>query len=429
MTKEQKEKKLAMEAELHRLLPQSPDAERGVLSSLLQSPREIGCMCAERHITEADFHLPAHAIIYRILIKAWADGDPMDFITLTQTLRDSNQLEAIGGPGYVSEVFDFVPTAARAGHYVEILEEKAALRRLIRVCDQFKSRGFEDQTDVANLILAAQQEIGAVGIRGSVEQKTFKALLMETVESIERGDDAQADILSGIQALDEIVRMRRGNFIVIGGEAKSGKTALAGNILTNAAVRQSKRVAVFSLEMTSTELIKRCISSEGRVNVAMMGRSPNEYEVQGVTRGVTALHTADIELICDTYDLGSIVARARQLHAKRPLDLIILDYLQLVEFSTGRRGETRQEIVAQISRTCKRMAGELHCVVVGLSQLNDDGKLRESRAIGQDANAFIAVEKEEDGGRALHVVAQRSGASGVRAVVQWLPQFTRFQDK
>jgi replicative DNA helicase len=386
-------------------------------------------MCAERHITERDFYLPAHATVYRCLFNAWSAGDPIDFITITQSLRDSHELEGCGGAGYVTELFTFLPTAANAAEYLEILEEKSALRRLITVCEDYRRRGYEHLYDVPNLILAAQQDIAAVTIRGAVEQKPFRTLLMETVDSIERGDDATADILSGIQSLDALVRMRRGNFIVIAGETKSGKTALAGNILANAAVRQEKRAVVFSLEMTATELIKRCISSEGRVNVAMMGRQPSSHEIGGVQRAVVALSTADIELVCDTYDLGSIIARARQLHAKRPLDLIVLDYLQLVEFSTGRRGETRQEIVAQISGTCKRLAGELNCVFIGLSQLNDDGKLRESRAIGQDANAVISVDKEEDGGRVLRVVAQRNGASGVEAAVQWIPNYTKFEDR
>lgn len=415
--------------EINRLLPQSEEAERGLLSSFLLAPREVGGMCAERHITAADFHLKKHATIYRHLAKAWAGGESMDGITLTESLRNDHELEDAGGVVYVTEVSTYWPTAANAGRYIEILEEKAALRRLIATCEEFKTRGYDEQADVPNLILAAQQALAAIAIRGAAEQKSFRTLLMETVDSIERGDDATADILSGIESLDAKVRMRRGNFIVIGGEAKSGKTALAGNILANAAVRQEKRVAVFSLEMTATELIKRCISSEGRVNVAMMGRTPSAHEIGGVTRAVVALQNCDIEIVADTCDFGSIVARARQLHAKRPLDLVVLDYLQLAEFSTGRKGETRQEIVAQISRTCKRLAVELDCVFIALSQLNDDGKLRESRAIGQDANAVIAVEKEEDGGRTLRIVAQRNGESGVNAAVQWIPNFTRFESR
>lgn len=118
----------------------------------------------------------------------------------------------------------------------------------------------------------------------------------------------------------------------------------------------------------------------------------------------------------------------RQWHARRPLDLIILDSIQLVEHSTGRKGETRQEIVAQISRTCKRLAGELNCVVIGLSQVNDEGKLRESRAIGQDANAILSVEINADGSRSIRVVAQRNGPSNISVEVKWLAEYCRFED-
>jgi replicative DNA helicase len=114
------------------------------------------------------------------------------------------------------------------------------------------------------------------------------------------------------------------------------------------------------------------------------------------------------------------------MHKEKPLDLIVLDYIQLIDASGQRKSETRQEAVAQVSRSAKRLAAELNCVVIGLSQLNDDGKLRESRAIGQDANAIIAVESPKDGGRVLRVVAQRSGASGVECAVDWMPSLTKF---
>ena len=137
--------------------------------------------------------------------------------------------------------------------------------------------------------------------------------------------------------------------------------------------------------------------------------------------------TERMHVVCDCYDLPSITATVRQLHAAHPLDIVVIDYLQLVDAASGRKGETRQEQVAQVSRTCKRLAGELNCVVIGLSQLNDDGKLRESRAIGQDANAIIGVDtKDSDGGKL--VIIQRSGASGVTAAVEWHPQFTLFSD-
>lgn len=414
--------------ELQQLLPSAPDAERALLSSFLIAPREVGNLCAERHIGEADFHIPANATIYRHLHKAWSESRSLDLITLTNAVRDAGELDECGGAANLSELGNY-PTAAMAGEYIEILSSKTTLRRIHLCCAQFARQAVSGSEDAANLLLSAQTALAGISVRGPVAQKSFRAVLMETVDSIERGDDAAAHIESGIASLDELVRMRRGNFIVIGGEAKSGKTALAGGILAHAAIRQERRCAMFSLEMSAVELVKRCIASEGRVNVAMMGRTPAEHEVAGVHRGVAALANADIELVCDTYELGQIVARARQLHAKKPLDLIVLDYLQLVEFSTGRKGETRQEIVAQISRTCKRMAGEMDCVVVGLSQLNDDGKLRESRAIGQDANAVIAVEKDDNGGRTLRIAAQRNGASGVTAAVQWLPQFTKFQDR
>lgn len=410
--------------------PKDTEAERALLSAFLTDPRQVGNVCAERRVTTEDFFTPAHATIYGALYRMWADGEAIDFVTLGDSLQKTGDLSSIGGRSYIVETSNYAPVPSMAGNYAEILREKTLLRRLWRVCSQFSTQALQNPPSAPDLLIAAQNALAGICANTSGEPRTFQSRLHEALDSIERGDDATPDISSGLAGLDKLLKMRNGNFIVIAGEAKSGKTALAGTILTNAATRQAKRCVAFSLEMTSVEMIKRMISCAGRVNVSMIGRQPTEYDLQGVQRGATALDSKDIEIEDDCYDLGAIVARLRQLHAKRPVNLVVLDYLQLVEFSTGRKGETRQEIVAQISRTCKRLAGELQCVFLGLSQLNDDGKLRESRAIGQDANAIVAVQKDEDGGRTIRVVAQRSGESGVDAQdVQWLPQYTKFEDK
>lgn len=413
--------------DIHRLLPQASDAERGLLSSLFLAPLEIGAMCAEKAVRAEWMHLPAHAQIFTVSMELWEKNQPFDFITITQLFRDRGQLDQVGGGAYITELFTF-PTAANALSYIEILQEKFTLREIIKVCTEYAARSYDEQDDVPALLAGVEAKIMAIGQRKTSSKRPFSQILMEAIESIEKGEDATADTFSGLDELDRIVRMRRGNFIVISGEAKSGKTALAGTIATNAA-RNEQRVVIVSLEMNDVEMVKRMIANAGRVNVSLIGRQPSEYDIQGVTRGAKALQHADVEIISDTFDLGGIVARLRQLHARKPLDLVVLDYIQLVEHSTGRKGETRQEIVAQISRTCKRVAGELNCVLVGLSQLNEEGKLRESRAIGQDANAIIAVEKDDKGGRAIRVVAQRNGESNVTADVQWLPQFTKFENK
>lgn len=414
-----------MTSDLHQLLPASPEAEIGLLGSYFRVPKETGALCAQRRATPEDFHIPHHAALFAVMSELWAENAPrIDFVSVSQRLRD----RGTWGPEYGIAMSDMVtfPTGLQAGYYLDVVLEKSALRKLIAACDRHRAAAMQP-TQGASVIAAAQAEIGSITLGAPPVRSTVRQLLMEVVEDLEARRD-QPDILSGIESFDNLVKMKAGNFIVIAGEAKSGKTAFAGTIACNAAIRQAKRTVIFSLEMTAKELIRRFVCSEGRINMELMGFPPSDRDFECITRGNKAVSIANLEVIADCYDLGSIIATARQLHAHEPIALLVVDYIQLVEASTGRKGETRQEIVAQISRSLKRLAGELGCVVIGLSQLNDDGKLRESRAIGQDANAIVAVEKTDEGGRRLFVAAQRSGPSGEAADVRWLPQYTRFEE-
>src|SRR5438046_3129204 len=146
------QRKITYLPDTHRLLPQSPDAERGVLSSFLLAPREVGGMCAEKQIKKEHFFIPAHADIYATLLELWDANKPIDFITLTQVLRDRSNLDKVGGAAFVTELFTFLPTAANAGYYIEILQEKYTLREIIKVCTEYAARGYDEQDDVPNLL-------------------------------------------------------------------------------------------------------------------------------------------------------------------------------------------------------------------------------------------------------------------------------------
>ena len=143
----------------HRLLPQSPDAEKGVLSSFLIAPRDIGGLCAEKQITKEHFFIPSHAIIYEQLLGMWDRNEPIDFITLTQVLKDKGQLDQCGGAAFVTELFTFLPTAANAPYYVEIVQEKFTLREIIKVCTEFAGRSYDEQDDVPNLLDKVESEV------------------------------------------------------------------------------------------------------------------------------------------------------------------------------------------------------------------------------------------------------------------------------
>lgn len=415
--------------DIHRLLPQAPDAERGVLSSFMLAPSQIGGICVEKGISEDHFHIPAHATIYELLRELYLANEPIDFITVTQILRDRGQLDRVGGAAFITELFTFLPTAANAGYYIEILQEKFTLRGIVMVCTEYAARAYDEQDDVAGLLAKAQGAIMALSREKQVENVPFQTVVMEAVQSIENGDEAKADVLSGIHTLDSIVKMRNGNLIVIGGAAKRGKTTLGGTIVANAAVHQRKRVAVFGLEMMNIEMAKRLIATEGYVNVSAIGNDPTPEEFDRVVKAATSLIHSDIEAIDDISDWQSLATRARKLHLKRPLNLIMVDYLQLIEWAGEKsRNDTEEAVINKVGRGCKNLATELGCVIIALSQLNENGSLRGSRSIGMHANAVIAVEEPESGGRVIRVVGQRNGQSNQVAPALWLPQFTRFDN-
>jgi replicative DNA helicase len=412
--------------DIHRLLPQAPDAERGVLSSFLLSPRFVGDLCVEKDITKEHFHYPAHATVYGVMIEFYRENEPLDGIILTQHLRDAGNLDTVGGAHFITELFNHLPTAANAGHYLEIIQEKYDLRELIKVCTEYAARAYDEQGDPQSLLSKAQAATMGLSKATKKKRRPFKELIMDAIRNIESGDDAIADILSGLTDLDRVVKMRRGNMIVIGGTAKSGKTTLAGTIAVNAAIHQKKRVVLVSLEMTDMEMIKRMLAAAGRVNVSKLTNESPDADLAKLITGASRLGECDVEIVSDVYELAAIVTECRKMQIERPIDLIVIDYIQLVDWSTGRREETREQIVGAISNKCKKLAGELNCVLVGLSQLNEGGKLRDSRAIGMDANAILSVDEDAELGRKIRVVAQRSGESNVDINAVWLPKYTLF---
>ena len=415
--------------ESHRLLPSCEDAEKGLLSLMLAHPSRTGAICLERKLLTENLHSPIHRDIYRLLIGAWVAGTPHDLITLTDAMSESGHLHKVGGAAYLTEIYMTSIMPSMIGAYIDLIIRDSARREILRICADTTERANDDNEDAQEVLTAMQSQVAALTIEPPTKRETFREILLKTLEGIETGDRRKADVQSGIDSLDAVVRMQRGNMIVIAGEAKSGKTALAVTVMIHALLQQGLRCAMVSLEMTAEEITQRMIASIARQNLSIVTTPPTEDQLLRIGRASSALISCigRVELVTDVYELHPILAACRAMHKEKPLDLIVLDYIQLIDASGQRKSETRQEAVAQVSRSAKRLAAELNCVVIGLSQLNDDGKLRESRAIGQDANAIIAVEPQKDGGRIIRVIAQRSGASGVECAVDWIPSTTTFQ--
>ncbi len=447
--------------DIHRLLPQSPDAEQGVLSSFLLAPREVGGLCAEKQVKSEHFHLPAHAQIYATLLELWDANKPIDFITLTQVLRDRAQLDQVGGAAFITQLFTFLPTAANAGYYLDILQEKFTLREIIKVCTEYAARSYDEQDDVPNLLNDVEQKVFAIAQdRFKDKAINMKQMVMAAIGSIEELYDRKGAITGLATGFSELDRMTDGlhgaEMIVIAARPSMGKTALAMNIAEHVAVHLNKPVAIFSLEMSAQQLVQRTLCSMARVNLGQV-RNGFLTDRDFPALQVAASRLAEAKIFIDDTSGLSILelrAKARRLKSKEGIEAIFIDYLQLLRSTSRRAQDNRQLEIAEISSGLKAIAKELNIPVVVLAQLNrnpegrtGDAKgrprlsdLRESGSIEQDADlvgllvreeyyADTEEDKKEAEGKATLIIAkQRNGPVG-DVPLTFLKEFTRFENR
>src|SRR5438045_3501318 len=443
--------------DIHRTPPHSVEAEQGVLGSMLLSPRQAIGECVEK-INEEYFYIPAHQTIYTVLVELWNARQAIDFITFTQVLRDRNLLEGVGGAAFVTSLFTFVPTAANVGYYLEIVRDKYILREIIAAATESVRRAYEEQDEVNNLLDEVEQRIFAVGEdRFKGQMLSMKDQVMEAIESIEKLYERKGGITGISTGFVEFDRMTSGmhgaEMIVIAARPSMGKTALVMNIAEHVAVQEKLSVGVFSLEMSSQQLVQRLLCSRARVNLQKVRDGfLAERDFPSLTAAASKLAEAQI-FIDDSASLSilELRAKARRLKAQKDIKLIVVDYLQLLRSTTRRAQDNRQLEISEISAGLKGLAKELKVPVLVLAQLNRQpeartgGKprlsdLRESGSIEQDADLVGLLvrpeiyEEDEDaraekaGEAELIIAKQRNGPVGEIALT-FLKEFTRFEDR
>ncbi|MEY5011253.1 MAG: Replicative helicase [Verrucomicrobiota bacterium] len=447
--------------EVHRMLPQAPDAEQGVLSSFLLAPRDVGGLCAEKQIRAEHFHIPAHATIYTVLLELWDANKPIDFITLTQVLRDRALLDQVGGPGFITSLFTFLPTAANATYYIEILEEKFTLREIIRVCTEYAARSYDEQGDVPNLLNDVEQKIFAIAQdRFKDRTNSLKSMVVKAISSIQELYDRRGSISGLPTGFADFDRMTDGlhgaEMFIIAARPSMGKTAFAMNIAEFVAIEHKRAVAVFSLEMSADQLVQRLLCSRARVSLSKIRDGfLSDRDFPALQSAASKLSTAQI-LIDDTSGLSilELRAKARRMKSQHDIAAIFIDYLQLLRSTSRRAQDNRQIEIAEISSGLKALAKELNIPVVVLAQLNrnpeqrsGDSKgrprlsdLRESGSIEQDADIVGLLvreeyyaenddERKESEGKATLIIAkQRNGPVG-DIPLTFLKEFTRFETR
>jgi replicative DNA helicase len=445
----------------HRMLPQSPEAELGVLSSYLLAPREVGGICAEKRVSPEHFHVPAHAVLFELLEGMWNGNQPIDFITVTQSLRDRQLLEQVGGPSFITHLFTYLPTAANVSYYLDAVIDKHTLRRIIRVCTEFAARSYEEQGAVQTLLDEVEAKVYDIA-KGQFQENTFvlKDTVMEAIGAVQTLFERRGGISglsTGFAKLDEMTDGLHGaEMFVIAARPSMGKTAFAMNIAEHMAVQLNKPVAVFSLEMSAMQLIQRLLCSMARIDLSRLRKGfLSDRDFPALT-GAGAKITQSKLFIDDTAGLSilELRAKARRLKSQHDIQAIFIDYLQLLKSTTRRAQDNRQIEIAEISSGLKALAKELNIPVIVLAQLNRNPEsrtgeskgrprlsdLRESGSIEQDADCvglLVREEyyadsdeaKQESVGKATLIIAkQRNGPVG-DVPLTFRKEFTRFEDR
>lgn len=434
-----------------RIPPQNVEAEQSVLGTILLSDHSLSTVL-ELIISE-DFYKDSHKLIFEAMIILFEKNEPQDIITLSNLLKDRNQLEDAGGIGYLATLTSIVPVTSNLLYYAKIIRQKAVLRNLISVNTEIASRCFEEQGDIDSLVDDAEQAI--FEIARSKSDQSFTSLkriipgAFEAVEQLSQRKEMITGVPTGFTELDKMTAgLQPSDLIILAGRPSMGKTAFAMNIAQNASVIDKIGVAIFSLEMSKEQLALRLLCSAGHVDSQRVrtGRLQDD-DWPKLTRAVGMLEESPM-WIDDTAAISVLEMRAkvRRLSAQFPLGLIIVDYLQLMR---GRgKIENRTQEISEISRSLKAMAKELKVPVIALSQLNRSlenrtdkrpmmSDLRESGAIEQDADVICFIYRDEVYNKAednpqkgiteIIVGKQRNGPTGT-VKLTFIREFTMFEN-
>lgn len=409
-------------------MPRSLDAEKGALASMLLDPK-VAISESVSTIRPEYFCTPANVVIYGALVEMWTEGLPIDLITLTQFLSDRGILESVGGAAYVTELFVFIPTAANVQYYLEILTDKFTLRQIIAVCAEATKKCYLEQEDVPMLLCEVKDNVAAIMTEQTKQRKSISELVSEKITRMELGQD-DLDILHiGLEKLDHGSPLHKGDMPILSGEAKSGKTIFALSIAKNVAAR-GVGVGFFSLESTVHEAVDRLLAGVARIPMTKLGNAVNltPGELDVTTRAASTLSLLPIYLYDDVFDLHHVIAEARRLKAQRNIGLLIVDYAQLVRTKI-QKDRNREQEVASISRALRLLSLQLKVPLILLSQLNEENRSRESRALEQDCTAhwMITKIKDEPNLRDIQIPYQRNGESGIFARVTFLGHIGRVE--
>ncbi|HWT93604.1 MAG TPA: replicative DNA helicase [Solirubrobacteraceae bacterium] len=416
--------------------PHSIEAEQSVLGAILLSERALYALVIEEGLKADDFYRRKHQVVYEAMLKLYGESEPIDVITVTEELKLRGTLEEAGGQSGVDALAAAVPAAGNARHYARIVREHALMRRLITTTYEIQASVAEHGGDARSLV--EQAERAMLEVAHDDRQKDFRSIeevLHDEIDKMHRLSIEHTSLTgtpSGFKDLDEVTGgFQPGNLVILAARPSMGKSALVCNIAENASIDGKAPVAIFSLEMSETELAQRFVASQARIKGDELRRGRvAEHKWPKIMEASQRLAKAPM-FIDDSSDIGllEIRAKCRRLHQQHGLGLIIIDYIQLMRADGS--SDNRVEQIGAMSRGLKILARELQCPVIALSQLNRGveqrtdkrpvlSDLRESGSIEQDADLVMFIyrdeyydrESEREGEADIIIAKHRNGSIG-----------------
>ncbi|MDD6154218.1 MAG: replicative DNA helicase [Eubacteriales bacterium] len=430
--------------------PNSPEAEKSALGAALQSKDALADIV--EIVKEEDFYNAANKDIFAVMRKMFRENKPVDIVTLSDELKKVKKLEAVGGRSYVAALTADIPSIVNAAEYAKIVAEKSSLRKLILTSDEVKTSCFSNDKDATAILDFAEKKIFAISQeRQSNDYTRLSEIIKTNIDDIDKAIENRGKLMgvpTGFIELDRILGgLQKSDLVIVAARPAMGKTAFALNIAANAAIKGGAHVLIFSLEMSKEQLSQRLLSMEARVEMESIKKG--KVEAEDWNRIMVAsdnLYEADIN-IDDTADLSvfEIKNKCRRMKTEEGLDLIVIDYLQLMH-GEGRI-ESRTQEISSLTRDLKLLAKELNCPVIVLSQLSRAPEarpnhrpmladLRESGSIEQDADIVMFLYRddyynensENPGVCEVNIAKHRSGPTGT-VDLTWVARYTKFADR
>ncbi len=435
--------------EIQRAMPFSNEAEQSVLGAMFLDKDCIPDVMAR--VKSDDFYIERHSMLFGTLTELYNMGKPIDLITIEEQLTLMGILDKIGGIKFVVDIANSVPSTESVIYYADIVKNKSVLRKLIKLSSSVENICYRGDDETDSILAKAQQGIIEITqdriSKGLVHINRYINESIDLIDQNSKKDDSMTGMPTGFADIDKkTAGLHPAEFIILAGRPGMGKTSFALNIAQNAAVKYGKTVAIFSLEMPGIEIANRLLSSEAKINSERIKKGDFRDEDWGkLATAANALSKAGIYIEAkSSITVEDIVAESRKLMLEKGLDLVVIDYLQLMSGS-GRGSENRRNEIDRISRGLKVLANDLNIPVIALSQLSRDSvkekrepgliDLRESGSLEQDADAVMFLHREgyyneevEFPNKTKCIFAKyRKGETGYIDLT-WLGEYTSFSD-